>query len=815
MGKLPAMNSWVELPGPAINKQELPMGVLRFKVFREVWMYKSRTLQVVLIIGIGAAAIGMILGTRNLVIPGMQNMWRGIHPAMINLYIGPSISEDGLVSLKRESGVQEIEGFSTTTIEWRLSPNDEWKPGGLTMRPDYQNQVLNKLELVKGEWPTDKAIGIENGSDSFFGINLGAPVYLRINDREFYIRSTGVLYNQLSQPATFGGTAQFYVTIGDRDFNRLLVTAPVWNEKSVQDLADRLQNRLEKQGITSSRLITDPNKHFFQDQMDGLFLLLGVLSVLALVLGLLLVYNTINALISQQIDQIGILKAVGARTWQIMLNYFGMIFLYSLMAMLVALPLGIFGARGISSWLVGSFGATLGVFRIDRTSVLVMVIVVLVAPLLASLVPILSGARTTVRDAISTYGLNARAGLLERILARARHVSRMALLTISNAFRHKWRVALLQVSLVMSGLMFMMVISVQDAVAHTIRDVMFSILNTDATYVLNQSARIEEIDKLVLSYPGVKSVEMWGLIGATIRPKGQPESNDDKSALMLGVPLPTQLYGYQLRAGRWLEPQDERAVVLNQKLADDAGVGVGDWITVKYGENNSTDWRVVGLVFDPILTNSANVPRNILLRDNGIVGRSNTVWVKFNTEDPASQIAIAKGLRDYLKKNNVDVSAQRGVFGIGGDSTAETGNAFINQFNFLVVLLGLMAVIIGVVGSIALSGALSLSVMERRREIGVMRAIGASAWSIFRLFIGEGLILGWLSWLIALPLSIPAGQLMVKALGAAFQLDIVYQYTPRGAIMWLVIITILSIFASWLPAFGATRISVRESLAYQ
>jgi putative ABC transport system permease protein len=798
------------------------MGILRFKVFRDIWMNKGRTLQVVLIIGIGAAAIGMILGTRNLVIPGMQGMWRSINPAMINFFIGPSIDEDGLVSLKHENGVQAIEGFSNTSIEWRLNPNDEWKPGGLTMRADYQHQELNKLELVKGEWPTDKSVGIENGSDSFFGINLGVPIYLRINDREFTVHSTGVIYNQLSQPATFGGTAQFYVTgddyermVGDRNFNRLLVTAPVWNEKAVQDLADRLKNKLEKQGISSSQFITDPNKHFFQDQMDGLFLLLGVLSVLALILGLLLVYNTINALISQQIDQIGILKAVGARTWQIMLHYFGMIFLYSLMAMLVALPLGIFGARAISSWLTGSFGATLSNFRIDQSSVLVMVLVVLLAPILASLIPILSGARTTVRDAISTYGLSAKAGLLERILARAKHVSRMALLTISNAFRHKWRVVLLEASLVMSGLMFMMVISVQDAVRHTIRDVMFSILDADATYILNQSERIEEVDKLALSYPGVNSVEMWGLTNATIRPQGQPESATDEAVLMLGVPLPTQLYGYQLRAGRWLVPQDERAMVLNQKLAADVGVGVGDWVTIKYGENNSTDWRVVGLIFDPILTTSANVPREVLLRDIGSFGRSNTLWVKFTSEDPTSQVSLAKGLRDFLKNNHVDVSPQRGVFGIGGDSTVETGNAFINQFNFLVILLGLMAVIIGVVGSIALGGALSLSVMERRREIGVMRAIGASSWSVFRLFIGEGLILGWLSWLIALPLSLPAGQLMVKALGAAFQLDIVYQYTPRGAIMWLIIITILSIFASWLPAFGATRISVRESLAYQ
>lgn len=95
-----------------------------------------------------------------------------------------------------------------------------------------------------------------------------------------------------------------------------------------------------------------------------------------------------------------------------------------------------------------------------------------------------------------------------------------------------------------------------------------------------------------------------------------------------------------------------------------------------------------------------------------------------------------------------------------------------------------------------------------------MRAIGASSWSIARLFIGEGLILGWMSWLIALPISIPAGRLMTQALGGALGLDFVYKYTPSGAALWLVIITLLSILASWLPARGATRISVRESLAY-
>jgi len=118
------------------------------------------------------------------------------------------------------------------------------------------------------------------------------------------------------------------------------------------------------------------------------------------------------------------------------------------------------------------------------------------------------------------------------------------------------------------------------------------------------------------------------------------------------------------------------------------------------------------------------------------------------------------------------------------------------------------------VGSIALSGVLSLNVLERRREIGVMRAIGASSRAVSGIFIGEGLILGLLSWVIALPLSIPAGRLMTAGLGAVLNGEIVYEYTLNGAFYWLGIIIVLSVVAGWFPARGATRISVRESLAY-
>ncbi len=798
------------------------MGVINSKIFRELWFFKNRTLQVVLIIGIGAAAIGMIIGTRDLVIPGMQAMWREFHPAMINLYMYEPVDDNDIAILSNVDGVSEIEGTSSAVIEWRLSPQDEWKQGGINFRPDYENEKMNILELVSGNFPAGDIAAVEQGSDTFFGIPTDGEVYVRINDRDHKLQLGGVIYNEFSQPAYFGGTAQFYVSqeayeylVGERNFSQVLINAPQYDEEKVKDLGDRLQDKIKKMDNDSYRLLLDPNKHFFQDQLDGIFFLLGILGALALILGLLLVYNTVNAIITRQVDQIGIMKAIGANTWQVFRIYLTSVFLYGLLGMFLAVPAGVIGAWTLSSWLVGSFGADFGSFTISWLSVWVMVVITLFAPLIASLLPILSGVRITVREAISTYGLSTNTGLIEKLLARARHLSRMIALTISNTFRNKWRVVLMQITLVISGLIFMMVVIVRDSVIYTINDVVFAILNADITFVFEDAERMTHVEEMTMNHPGIKAVEMWGLANAKVRPQGQEASEDDEDITMFGVPLPTQLYGYQLREGRWLQPDDTYALVLNAKLADDIKVKVGDWVTIKYNSGKERDWRVVGLIFDPIIINAGDIPRDVLLRDTNEVGRANTVWIQTTDQTQVNQKALAKTLREFYKKNGIKVSPQRGVFGIGGDATFEVATTFINQFNFLVVLLAVMAIIIGLVGSIALSGALSLSVMERRREIGVMRAIGASAWAIARLFIGEGLLLGWISWLIAFPLSIPAGRAMVAALSNAFGFDMSYHYTLTGAILWFIVITILSVFASWLPARGASKISVRESLAYQ
>lgn len=204
--------------------------------------------------------------------------------------------------------------------------------------------------------------------------------------------------------------------------------------------------------------------------------------------------------------------------------------------------------------------------------------------------------------------------------------------------------------------------------------------------------------------------------------------------------------------------------------------------------------------------------REQLQYEVGGLHQASTIWIQTERDDAESEAAVAKALRELYTENKITPYA---ISVFGQDTASKIVSNIMSQFSVIVTLLAVMAVVIGAVGSIALSGVLSLGVIERQREIGVLRAIGATSRAIGGLFVGEGVLLGWLSWLIALPLSIPASRLMAEGLSQALDTQLVYRQTFTGAILWFGIITILAVAASWLPARSATQISVRKSLVYE
>jgi putative ABC transport system permease protein len=127
-----------------------------------------------------------------------------------------------------------------------------------------------------------------------------------------------------------------------------------------------------------------------------------------------------------------------------------------------------------------------------------------------------------------------------------------------------------------------------------------------------------------------------------------------------------------------------------------------------------------------------------------------------------------------------------------------------------------LAALLAVVGGLSLAGTMSLNVLERTREIGIIRSVGAAGPDVTQIVIIEGVFVGLLSWLLAAVLAYPIGYVMSVTVGISFiKSPLVYGFAPAGILLWLLVVVILSIVASVIPARTASKLVVREALAFE
>jgi putative ABC transport system permease protein len=192
----------------------------------------------------------------------------------------------------------------------------------------------------------------------------------------------------------------------------------------------------------------------------------------------------------------------------------------------------------------------------------------------------------------------------------------------------------------------------------------------------------------------------------------------------------------------------------------------------------------------------------------GGVGRAGVVFVKTEQHDTAYQEQVAKAMEEHFESFGFQVDWRQ-------TSNSERARSEA-QFNVLIMFLLIMAVLLAVVGGIGLMGTMSLNVLERTREIGVMRAIGASDGAVLQIVIVEGLLIGTLSWLVGAVLALPLGKTLSNIVGySIMQADLNYTYSVEGVGVWLAVVLVLAALASFWPARNASRVTVRDVLAYE
>jgi putative ABC transport system permease protein len=800
---------------------------LLIKVWYDLWSNRARTIQVVLVIALGAFGIGLVIGGRNLIAGTIADQWKLAEPPHIKLGVTPPLTDDQLRTIERIDGVYQAEGLLSGSIEYRLPGETEWQTAILESRKDFTDQKMELVGLTSGNWPTRNTFGVIKTADTLFGVGEGDRIEVRVNDRVREFPITGTLKPVGPFPVVFVGQPIFYVDrstfsrlIGRDTYNTLHTRDVTFDQARAEQTDLAIQDYFEDIGVDSVGLlfplqnrIISPDVPPAAELLNAIFLILGLIGVIIIFLGIFLVYNSINAIITQQTNQIGVMKAIGAGPGQVFWGYFLLVLAYGLIAALISIPLGGLGARGLQALFVNLLNLEDPGFSFDMQAISVQVAVAVIAPMIAALLPLRTGVRITVREAISTYGLNGSIGLVERLVARLRRLPYSFLLVIGNAFRNRKRVVLIQITLVLSGVVFMMVLGVNDATAFTFGDKLTAIHTYDVNLQFEGLERAHRLEKLALTNPDITAAETWLVTSGRARPITQEDSEvTDARVQVFGLPAVSQMYAPELRSGRWLADSDRKVAVISSSLASDQGWQVGDWVTIKDASGIEENWQIIGITYDPLVGFAFFLPIRELQRELSQSGMANTLWMTSNLQDTEALKVLSLNLAEIFDRRSFEV-APSGTFGY------YTMNEIVERtqggYSLIFQLLAIMAVIVAVVGGVGLSGVLTLNVLERRREIGVMRSIGASSWRVINLSIGEGVLLGWLSWLIALPLSIPAAYLLAtQGLSFALNQQLSYRFTPGGALLWLVIITILAVIASSFPARSAAKVSVRESLTY-
>lgn len=796
---------------------------LRHKIWFDLWSAKQRTIQAILTITIGAFVVGAIYGGWGGISEDTRTNFAPTRPPSINLRLSPPADDQLIQALRNDPRLEAVEGLMVASIKWRANAQSAWQGATLQARADYSNQQLALLRLEDGAWPAGRQFAVERG----FPVTVGNTVEFEVNGYTQRGQIGGVFYN-LSQPsAALGASPTFYTSraqfaemTGQDRFGQIIASVPNYSAERAAAATEAIQTTLREYGFQvqpgsiDNTKVANPNRAFFQDPVEGVGVILQSIGIIAVVLGLLLVYNTVTAIVAQQTSQIGELKAIGATSRQILLVYFSIVFAYGLVALCIAVPLGILAANGLRRTIIATLGLTAADWVILPAPILYQVAICLLAPLLVATIPVLQGARVTVREAISSYGLSGGGGWIDGMLAKVRGLPRVVSLALSNAFRNIGRVATTQLALAGAGITFLAVVSARASLIYTLSGVLVQAYPYQIQLDLAETVALPRAEQ-ASQVPGVAGIEGWRLQAATMRHADQAEQVTDPTINLLGVPVPTASYAPVLLSGRTLQPGDTYAIVVHELLARDSNLAIGDWVTISIPDSTNTKlwisqkrWQVVGVLIDAGLQRSALVPRETLF---GEIGRRDINRVQVQSvdgSDPATA-ALAKDVRAFYEQQDIQVQLSR------FDTAAQRSANQLASLNVVITLLLLVALIVAAVGAISLNGTLSISVLERRREIGVLRAIGATPGSVRTQFVIEGLIMGLLSWLIALALSYPVGLLAAQGMGATLGISVVFLYAWSGVWIWLLLASVIAIIASLSPAQQAIRMSVQESLAYE
>jgi putative ABC transport system permease protein len=522
-----------------------------------------------------------------------------------------------------------------------------------------------------------------------------------------------------------------------------------------------------------------------------------VITVLALLSAFVLIVNTMTTLVAEQTAEIGTMKAVGGRRRQIAAAYVRTALLLGALGTVVGVVLGVALSNLLVRYLGSTFFAIDVGFGVDAKVLAASVLVGLLAPALAALPAIRRAVRLPLREALEANGsavASQDAG--DALLRRVRFLPRTLQIGLRNVGRRRRRSLATGVMVALAVGNLLAILGLAAGISHTTH-VEWRDHGEDVKLLVGGDARTEQ---LIRSTPGVAAVEP--MFDAEIRLAGE-------KGFIWAVRQST-MFRYRIADGRWYTPVEERTrahvAVIERNLARVTGTHVGDDVRVETGSGPLT-LRVIGIAANQQENGTALfVPRQTMRAVFGATpAGADDYWVRTSSHDHAFVDRTTTRLEDAMAAAGYDVGTEIEYVG-------EADNVASNRtITTSIAVLGFLIVAISMVG---LANAITMSVIERTREVGILRTIGARGRDVRRIFATESVAIALGGWLLGIPLGYALERLLVWMVKEFVNVQVPPAFPAGNIVLALVGTVLLALLITLLPIRRAVRLRPGNALRY-
>jgi len=804
------------------------------KVLHDLWDSKLRTLLVVFSIAVGVFSIGVISGAYAIISKDMSVSYAMNNPSNVELRT-VNFDNDVLASIENTRGVQSAEARRVFNIRVRVAGTEKWTSVDMVAFDDFEANTINLLTSMQGKAVPDKReVLLERDALNHMDVQVGDMLEFQLQDGSIKtMPAVGIVQDTAMGAGDFLASPYLYTTMNTMQylrqpelFNRAYITTETGGDDifQVREVGAELKDKLDKNGTLVIRTrFAETHKHPLASTVNAILGILMALGILIVFLSSSLIANTLNALLNQHLRHIGVIKLVGGQRRQVFSMYLTLIMAFAALALLIAVPLGGQGAYGLAIFIADELNFNILGYRIVPMALSIQIAVGLLVPLIAGLVPVINGSRITVLRALSgdlagdegqtKSQQQTRVSWLDWMMVRATrilaargiHFPRPFIISLRNTFRRRGRLVLTLFTLTMGGAIFIAVFNVRTTL-HDYIGAIGKYFAADVSLDFDQPYRLTEMKQAVTQIDGVLDAEGWQFVsGELLGADGDVLENIN----IFGPPANSTLIKPLLVAGRFIRADDVRKLAMSEaSYKYFPNLKPGNHVTLKI-DGREEEWEVVGIFkFVDREGVLAYAPYEYISQMNNLANQSYSFRLVTAQHDRVYQDAKAEELDKVLREKGYKVRVAE-----AGRASLDTA---VESLDTLVVFLLIMAVLTAIVGAMGLTGTMGMNVLERTREIGIMRAIGADDRAVMRTVIGEGFVIGVISFLLAIVLSIPFTYLLSTIVSlAVFETPIDVVFTFLGYAIWLALVLILSVLGSILPARNAANLTIREVLAYE